>query len=183
MAISAETQWSRSRVAGPMPWLWPAQIATDISMTLAAEKPATPKARSNSRSRHGFRRVELLRVEGHQTVAQPDDRAGDRGGIVQRRVPRDGETARRHVEPGMGDARFTPQHGFDQPDAGGALKAVHHQVEGGLSVGCGGGVGGEVGGSCLFIRPERPCIRVDGAARIISIESEALDQAVGRFAA
>ncbi len=51
MAISAETQCSRSRVAGPMPWLWPAQIATDSSMTLAAEKPATPRARSSSRSR------------------------------------------------------------------------------------------------------------------------------------
>ena len=52
-----------------------------------------------------------------------------------------------------------------------------------MSVGRGGGVGGEVGGSCLFIGPERPRVGIDGAARIISVEPEALDQAVGRFAA
>ena len=83
----------------------------------------------------------------------------------------------------MGDARLTPQHGFDQPDAGGALQAVHHQVEGGMPVGRGGGVGGEVGGPCLFIGPERPCVGIDGAARVVGVEPEALDQAVGRFAA
>jgi hypothetical protein len=49
-AISAETQCSRSRVAGPIEPAWPDHTATDSSITLAAAKPATPMARSTSRS-------------------------------------------------------------------------------------------------------------------------------------
>jgi hypothetical protein len=50
-AMRAENQWSRSRVAAPMPWACPAHTAMDKSITLPAANPATAMALSSSRSR------------------------------------------------------------------------------------------------------------------------------------
>ena len=74
MAISAETQCSRSRVAGPMscsrPPASPAQMPIDSSMTLPAAKPATASARSSARSVLVLRRGERGGVERHQPIAE-----------------------------------------------------------------------------------------------------------------
>ena len=127
-AISAENQCSRSRVAGPMSWKWPAQTETDSSMMLPAANPATAMARSRALGR-GLGAHELRRVVGDHAIAErahrPNQAVGDRGAAqpVDHQAP-GGQVDARMLDRGIGQERL-----LDPAHAAAAVHALDHQVQ------------------------------------------------------
>ena len=82
-AISAESQWKRSRVASSAP----DQTETESSMMLPAAKPATAMAADQlAADVVAAGGIEGGGVEGTRGVAEPLDRRQQLGGVAGRRV-------------------------------------------------------------------------------------------------
>ncbi len=182
MAISAEIQCIRSRVASPM-LPWPNQTETESSITLPAAKPATVRARSNCFSARG---VAAARQAGSYGIRRkprrgelPHQGRGFDGGAL----PDQAQAPRRHVDAPLDHGGLARQDRFDQPDAGRALQPVDHEVEDGRS---GLGIGGDIGGivdRAVLVGLERTRGGVEGAAGVEGIEPQPLDDGMGGGAA
>ena len=141
MAISAENQCSRSRVAGPMscsmPPTSPAQMPIDSSMTLTGGKAGDREGSDQGAIGAVARGGERCRVEWHQAVAEAFDRIDQRCGAFGRAAPCEAQAAGGHVDAAGQHVGFAREDRLDQPDAGAALQAVDREDEFVRAVGAG----------------------------------------------
>ena len=124
------------------------------------------------------------RVKWNNPVAHLKNRTQQAIDIFNLARPRQAQPACGHIDPCRHDGSISLQKGFNQPDAGGTMNAIHHQMQVMRAVGIRAGKVGEIEmAEILFIRAKGPDFGINRAAFVIGRQAQLTQKRVGTFTA